>query len=303
MPGEAPPLRLALAPAPASTAERGDAPAMSAPSGPARGRRRSPRALLIGLMLAGCVAGTCLAASVPGERPGIFLQGATVARARALALDAALVKGWRVVESGRDHVLFETMLEQPASMGPPNAIVPDQTTLRIRADFVATPAGVNAYLYAEEIWYAHTSKQWVNDVTPQYRSNLSHALESLQRQWSAIAPNGRAADDTPGPAGEPATAPAAAAKVRVKPLSPAAGPPASAPVPAYPQTQPEQADVEVGVWAYHAEQYARAQGCTLDDVGAELISGDSASELHRVHCQGGDSVLVRCDRESCHGAR
>jgi len=125
--------------------------------------------------------------AAPGDRPGVLLEGATIARARALALDAALIKGWQVTESGRAHVIFETRLEQPASIGPPGALPPDQTTLRIRADFIATPAGVNTYLYAEEVWWPGSARQWIGDVTQRYRTNLMNALSSLQRQWTGLA--------------------------------------------------------------------------------------------------------------------
>ncbi len=149
------------------------------------------RRLLVAAFVAACIASLSIIspaiAAAPGDRPGIFLEGASVPRAKGLALDAALIKGWHVVETERNHVIFETILEEPASIGPPNAVAPDYTLLRIRADFVETPAGVNAYLYAEEIWYAGSSKEWSTDVTPQYRANLTNALSSLQSQWEKTA--------------------------------------------------------------------------------------------------------------------
>ncbi len=275
-----------------------------------------PRRLLL---VAACIAGLSVIASTiaaaPGDRPGIFLEGASVPRAKGLALDAALIKGWHVVETERNHVIFETILEEPASIGPPNAVVPDYTLLRIRADFVATPAGVNAYLYAEEIWYAGSSKEWSTDVTPQYRANLTNALSSLQSQWAKTTrtrptkvPSGQASDPTKGSGGADPTAATATTrpKVRVAPIGTFSGAPAApAPPPQRPPqpTAPPVVDIEVGTWAYHAEEFAVARGCTLNEVGAELISGDSASELHRVHCQDGTSVIVRCDRETCIDAR
>lgn len=237
----------------------------------------------------------------PGDRPAIFLQGATVARARALALDSALLKGWALAHSAPDHIVFETWLEEPAGIGPPNALPPAQTLLRIRADFVQTPAGVNAYLYAEEVWYAGSSKEWVSDVTGRYRSNLSSALSSLQQQWTATAktrPGGTSPSDLNTSAREQSAAP----KVRVDPAPPlqASGSARRAPAP---PAEPEAIDYVVGIWAYHAEQYAIAQGCELGDLGATMVSGDAASELHRVHCNNGTSLMVRCDRERCYGAR
>jgi len=273
---------------------------------------------LVAAFVAACLAGLSVIAPVigaaPGDRPGIFLEGASVPRAKGLALDAALIKGWHVAETARNHVVFETILEEPASPGPPNAVAPDYTLLRIRADFIETPAGVNAYLYAQEIWYAGSSKEWSTDVTSLYRANLTHALTSLQSQWSKPAatrptepPSGEASDQSAEPA-EPAYNPAAAAmatpqpKIRVAPVGTFDGAPAAPPIAARPPAQttpPPSIDVEVGTWAYHAEEFAVGRGCTLDEIGAELVSGDSASELHRVHCQDGSVVLVRCDRETC----
>lgn len=276
-----------------------------------------PRRLLLA---AACITGlSAIAPPVPAapgdDRPGIFLERASVPRAKGLALDAALIKGWHVVETERTHVIFETILEEPASMGPPSAVAPDHTLLRIRADFVETPAGVNAYLYAEEIWYAGSSKEWSTDVTPKYRANLTNALSSLQSQWEQTV-RSRPAKDASGQTSGTATradgaasAPAIATmqpKVRVAPIGTfSAAPAAPAPPPQrLPQpTRPPVVDIQVGTWAYHAEKLAIARGCTLNEIGAELISGDSASELHRVHCQDGTSVLVRCDREICVDAR
>ena len=262
--------------------------------------------LMIGFLLSAAVA-----IAEQGDRPGIFLQGASVPRAKGLALDAALIKGWHVAQSEPNHVIFEITLEEPASIGPPNAIAPEQTLLRIRADFVETPAGVNTYLYAEEIWYADTPKEWVTDVTPRYRGNLANALSSLQTQWAKIVkakPGNRAGSGratampaTLGTTAEP--------KVRVAPITgPMLAPTAvtSGPLPPPPPQAPQAptiVDVEVGIWAYHAEEFAIGRGCALDDVGAELISGDSSNELHRVHCRDGSSLLVRCDREQCYGAQ
>ena len=262
--------------------------------------------LLLTLLI--MLAGSLPVRAAPGDRPGVFLEGATVPRAKALALDAALVKGWRVVESQPDHVVFETWLEVPASRGPPNAVPPARTLLRVRADFVQTPAGVNTYLYAEEVWYAGSPKEWVANVTPEYRANLTNALASLQTQWGRIAKSRPSVIAKP-----PATNPAPAPTVRVEPFPGQTPIPTSSasrtldpmPPPA-PRPQPRfepAPDYKVGVWAYYAEQFAMARGCVLDNVGAVLVSGDTGSELHRVQCQDGNSLLVRCDREHCFSAR
>lgn len=163
------------------------------------------RALLIGwLGLWTTLAG----GAEPGYRPGVFLEGATVARAKALALDAAMLKGWYVAASAREHTLFETILEEPASPGPmDDRLPPERTLLRIRADFVATPAGVNAYLQAQEVWWQGESGEWSADVTDTYRGNLARALESLQKQWTAFY------KQRPGSGVRPVAAP----RVRVEP--------------------------------------------------------------------------------------
>ncbi|MGB5833919.1 MAG: hypothetical protein WBG92_18295 [Thiohalocapsa sp.] len=240
-----------------------------------------------------------LVRAAPGDRPSVFLQGASVPRAKALALDAALIKGWQVTSSEPNFVIFETKLEVPASVGPAGAIPPDRTLLRIRADFVETPAGVNTYLFAEEIWYAGTTKEWISDVTPQYRRNLANALSSLQSQWTQFSRNHPAKSRSATEALE--TQP----KIRVAPTESRMQPRVPAPLrpPSSEAIAPTVVDVAVGTWAYHAEQFAVERGCSLNEIGAELISGDSASELHRVHCASGSSVLVRCDREACYGAR
>jgi hypothetical protein len=313
----------------------------------ANSRRRSKSAAIAALLLLlSCATAATAAGDSPGSRPGVFLQGATVPRAKALALDAALIKGWVLAQSARDHVIFETLLEEPAGIGPPNALPPDQTLLRIRADFIQTPAGVNAYLYAEEVWYAGSSKEWISDVTEPYRSNLRKALSSLQQQWTALAKTRPGAggispdalsdraegqdeelDKGLGAAAEGFTArPHSAPKVRASPL-PAdnlpdhmatdQGRPNQEPTDqdetGQPSTrarlqpvlsaQPAAMDYAVGIWAYHAEHYARGRGCVLGELGAILVSGNATSELHKVNCIDGSSLMVRCDRERCVGAR
>ncbi len=138
----------------------------------------------------GAVAQTGAAAAAA---PSIFLGGASIPRAKALALDAALLKGWRVAESEWDQVVFETLLDTPASPGPSDVAAgrlapPRQTLLRIRADFTAADSGVMTELRAEEIWYLGTPREWRDDVTSEYRANLMNALQSLGAQWAGIAP-------------------------------------------------------------------------------------------------------------------
>lgn len=293
------------------------------------------------------LSGNAPAADAPP--PGVFLKGATVPRAKALALDAAMLRGWHVAASGRDHSLFETILEEPASPGPlDDRLPPERTLLRIRADFIATPAGVNAYLRAEEVWWAGAIREWRTDVTEPYRANLMRALNSLERQWVEVyrqrpgtvprTPRVRVETEglqSPSATGLPAETETSegAPAVRVAPLpvtadadatappddtgaamppsltpdqapdqAPASGPPlmldpAAETTPA-PEPAPQQ--YAVGIWAYYAEQSARERGCEPADWGAVLIGdGGGASELHRVYCADGSTLVVRCDRERC----
>ncbi|KAA6184857.1 hypothetical protein F2Q65_11135 [Thiohalocapsa marina] len=219
----------------------------------------------------------------PAWGPRIFLSGATVARAKGLALDAALSKRWHVADSGRDHVVFETPLDEPAAIGPLGLEPPDQTLLRIRTDFEQTVTGVQVSLQAVEIWYAGSYDEWSADVTRPYHRNLSNALASLQRQWQEL-DGSAAAGSAPWPPMPSGLKPS---------LHPSAHPgPDDA----------EAFDAPVGIWAYHAERHAAAQGCRVDDRGAVLLSGDADSELHRVHCARG-ALMVRCNRLECTIAR
>lgn len=262
-------------------------------------------------------------AEVP-DSPRVLLAGANVPRAKALALDAALIKGWRVAVSEREHVVFETLLDAPASDGPPGVVMgtvapPAQTLLRIRADFTPIDAGVIIALRADERWYAGTGQEWATDVTQAYRANLMNALRSLQEQWAVIAPPGstraagaeptrRAAPSPGADQSAPTTSAPALRQPRTGASRAAAQPPATAgaaqptqrtaPPPAPAQPAPQD-DAPKGVWAYHAEELAAARGCELGELGAVLLREDAGTEVHRVHCRNGTSMLVRCDRERC----
>jgi hypothetical protein len=268
--------------------------------------------LLFALAGAFPVLAAAAAESMADGAPRVLLSGANIPRAKALALDAALIKGWRVAESEPTHVVFEIDLDTPATAGPPGATPPERTLLRIRADFDRVEGGVAASLRAAEHWYAGTPQAWHTDVTDAYRTNLMNALQSLHDQWTAIAPAAAAVGarshperrSRPQPSG-PTTAPG----FRQEPKQAAvgrtpsrAGPAVSAPRPVLPESgiaaKPPEHD-PVGVWAYHAEEYAAARGCVLGDRGAILVDDRDGSELHRVHCDGGGSVLVRCDRTAC----
>jgi hypothetical protein len=283
--------------------------------------------MVLALLLAyGCA--PAAAEATPSTAPSVFLAGANLPRAKALALDAALIKGWRVAVSERDHVVFETRLDTPASAGPPDVTAgrtapPATTLLRIRADFSTTENGVVTALTAVEVWYAGTPREWTAEVTGQYRANLMNALESLRTQWAGLAPSAPAGRAGAAPAAQrmsPSTgqAPAAAAPrtaitapVAAAAPVPAAPPPAAGvPRPAVsPRRRPEGGvhpppeDDPVGVWAYHAEEFASARGCELADRGAVLMQEMDGSELHEVYCRDGTRVAVRCDRVSCMDGR
>jgi hypothetical protein len=54
-------------------------------------------------------------------------------------------------------------------------------------------------------------------------------------------------------------------------------------------------------WAYYAEQYARLRGCNVSSQGSILIDSRSDGEIHKVPCDGADSVLVQCYNGECRG--
>lgn len=54
-------------------------------------------------------------------------------------------------------------------------------------------------------------------------------------------------------------------------------------------------------WAYYAEQYARLRGCNVGAQGSVLIDSRSDGEIHKVPCDGAESVLVQCQNGECRG--
>ncbi len=54
-------------------------------------------------------------------------------------------------------------------------------------------------------------------------------------------------------------------------------------------------------WSYYAEQYARLRGCQVTPQGAILIDTRSDGEIHKVPCEGADSLLVQCQNGECRG--
>lgn len=217
----------------------------------------------------------CIPPVFADRPPSTQLPGATVPRAKALSLDAALLRGWTLIETGRDYAVFETPLDEPAGAGPPDASRSERTQLRIRADFTATQGGVEARLRAEEIWRAGTPGAWSTDITALYHEHLQRALQSLNRQWSGFV---EAAAKTKG---------------TEHGLAPTPGqPPADAPAASVTSSQ-------LGTWAFDAEQLAQEHGCQLDDRGAVLASETPNGELHHVGCQNRATLVIRCDRLRC----
>lgn len=292
----------------------------SGPSGALPGLSPSSLgALLLSFALTVCGSSSALADGSPSVR----LEGANIPRAKALALDAALLKGWQLAESGRAYAIFETPLDTPASPGPADARASETTLLRIRADFIEADGAVIATLRAEEVWRPFTPRAWTTDITDSYRGNLDRALASLHRQWDAfIRSRGRSVSPTPpsgssstraGTAGTraPSTAPAAPSSAirpldpdRLRPMpAPSAPTNTPRPIPEQPQTAYPSTDQPVGIWAFDAERLARRRGCDLDDRGAVLVSDKAGVELHRIGCLDRPVMLVRCNRERCWAAR
>lgn len=58
---------------------------------------------------------------------------------------------------------------------------------------------------------------------------------------------------------------------------------------------------ELGVWSYYAEHYAKIRGCDVSSRGAVLELKQSDSEIHRVACENGESLLVKCNAGTCIG--
>jgi hypothetical protein len=86
---------------------------------PARRSRATVRGALGGFLTALLLA--LLLVSLPSasqaqvKPAAVLLSGANTPRAKALALDAALLKGWSVAQSGGDHVVFEHRAHAPGA--------------------------------------------------------------------------------------------------------------------------------------------------------------------------------------------
>ena len=256
--------------------------------------------------------------AVFAANPSVRLEGATVPRAKALALDAALLKGWKLARSGRDYAVFETPLDTPASPGPADARACETTLLRIFADFTEANGAVTATLRAEEVWRPFTPRAWSTDITDAYRRNLERALASLCRQWDQYAgttqQSARSSQQPKARPGAGSDQPQPLDPVTLRPRSPSSAPPTSSssrsqqPAPTTGPTQPAPAEDRftrepVGIWAFDAERVARQRGCDLDDRGAVLLSDRAGIERHRVGCVDRGAMIVSCNRQRCWASR
>lgn len=215
------------------------------------------------------------AAALASTGPSVLIPESSLQRIKALALDTALARGWTLIESQADSIIFETTLEQPASDGPPGAEPPEITHLRIRTDLEQLSAGTRVAIQAEERWWSGTAREWRTDVTRRYQDKLQDALRSLQQRWQ------RYLQTSPSPSSNPT-------------LSTLSDPAV---------IEPDLSDSPVGLWAYYAERHARAAGCDLHDRGATLVNSSGQQELHRVFCTNRNPVMVRCDNQGCRPSR
>lgn len=206
-------------------------------------------------------------AAPASAEPSVLIENSTASRIKGLALDTALARGWKLVDSASRWAIFETPLDQPASDGPGGIEPPDTTELRIRVSFEQLTAGALVSIKAEEIWWSGTANEWRTDVTRLYQENLQDALASLQQRWTSF--------------------------VATSPVFPEA----------VVATDATFGDRPVGLWAYYAERYASAAGCNLDDRGATLVSTSGNAELHRVFCTERSPVTVQCDANGCRSPR
>ncbi len=215
--------------------------------------------------------------------PSVYLDQATIHRARALALDAALSKGWRVVESTTDYSVFETLIHESADQAD-SELDSIPVLLRIHTAFIRDAGGVRVGLTATEIRSPGTEAENRRDVTEDYRANLYNALSSLRRQWEVFALGGRVSHQPPG---------TTTTVRRAHQQSSSA-----------PDTLPSP----VGRWAHEAEAVANLHGCQVAAQGAVLLGdrarrNESDHETHRVACDNRSAMLVRCDSETCQISR
>lgn len=114
----------------------------------------------------------------------------------------------------------------------------------------------------------------------------------------------------PAPVVSAPPAPVVSAAAAPSPPPSAAASPSPSPPPApvvrqAPVTAPSNdmlvlnAGARKGLWAYYAEDYARLRGCAVGNLGAVLLQETADYELHEVHCDGSENVLLKCRGGVC----
>ena len=103
----------------------------------------------------------------------------------------------------------------------------------------------------------------------------------------------------------PASPPSVATSATTSPAPTSAPASTSAPAPMSETTVPSNdmlvlnTSARKGLWAYYAEDYARRRGCAVSDLGAVLLQETADYELHEVHCDGSENVLLKCRGGVC----
>jgi hypothetical protein len=294
------------------------------------------RPLLLPLLFATLLAAGC--ASTPGlpddpavafdrDAPRTLLIGAEVDQARAVAMGAAVDKGWRIAESSGQRLVVQRPLSAAAaeSVAPGSSLAPVPPRVEVTTGFIPRPDGTEVLLMADVLTADPKGDAVRRSFTDTYRAELEQSLGSLRRAWETAswrvvgalppvpepAPPADIRIAAAGPEAETpseAAAPAPDTVAPEPPAQPAAGPvaapspPPSAPVASAPNDMLRlNVPVPSGIWAYYAEHYARIRGCNLAGEGAVLINKTADFEEHRVYCEDGKTFLVRCNAGTCRG--
>jgi hypothetical protein len=268
------------------------------------------------------------------NKPQILLAGATVANAKSLAMGAAATNGWTIKDSSDDRLVLQRpakRIPDPTRTDPPapGALPP---VIEVETGFFERPGGVDVVLGADLITNRGTKEERRQDFTERYRDDLMRSLDSLQAAWatagpeivSGMPPLSSAENIGPPPTAEeaqeiaqnegrqhfgpaewkrpPAPSPAQAQPTAATPAPSGLTAPVG-PVPVQEHGEPSAMlalpQAPVGVWSYYAEEYAKSRGCVLTPDGARLVEKRPDYEVHRVHCQSGQDMVVRCNAGSC----
>ena len=201
------------------------------------------------------------------QNPAVLLFGATLTDARAFAVEHAARRGWSIREVTANAALFEQVLDGEETDG----ILVVQRLLQIRAEFAEESAGIRVSLHAEEVEWPETDREWMTDVTGRYADNLTNALSSLRGKWDVRREDSAGLPEAPS-----------------SPFRDGVPPDAS-----------RMTAELIGTWAYAAERYAQSRGCELGEQATQLESSGQEWEQHRVFCQDGSQIVVRCRHGDC----